>query len=173
MKRLLFLLPLLLIFGCGGPSFDKEGFELSKNYVIEILPEVEKAYNDIGKRTPDEVDDSLLEHVKNIRTVNEKYWPDSKLGGKYEDKEIRTWKIKMDNGKDKWIIEGDELMDTIGNIYAYSEWFADDIEKMLEEPSEENAYNLAESLHNIENVIIEIKKVFLNEEPFFEFKPRQ
>src|SRR5690606_21591421 len=102
-----------------------------------------------------------------------KYWPDSKLGGKYEDKEIRTWKVKMDNGKDKWIIEGDKLMDAIGNMYAYSEWFANDIERMVEEPSEENAYDLAESLHNIENAIKEIKRVFLNEEPFFEFKPRQ
>ena len=173
MKRMIFVLVSFLLLTACGSSYDEEGFELAKGYFDEIVKEVSDAHLAITSKLPEEFDESLIKYAENIREINGRYWDGITFGGKYDSANMSKWKIKMSRDGDEWVIDGEELSDALAGMHLYSGWLADDIERILEELTEENLRQLVDSLKLTQESASELRAIFLNDKPFFEFKPRQ
>ncbi|NGP45966.1 hypothetical protein G4V62_13790 [Bacillaceae bacterium SIJ1] len=162
MKRLIVLLPLLLLVVACGPSFDEEGFEKVNNYADEMIPLVEETnFELIAQIENEQLNESAEEYADKIKSINDNYWKDGSIAGISEE-ELEEWQIKMSRGNMEWDIQGEDLADTLYELNADSDYLANAINDVIEESTEETEERLIRAIESSQNSAEQLRKVIYN-----------
>lgn len=123
----------LILVGCGGPSYDKEGFKQVQAYADEMIPLADGIVFEtialIEERNPSTFEkfESMAEE---LRAVNKAHW--TPRFTKMADEEAPKWLVSMSQGQRKWTVDGKKLSSAVFEIEADTDWLASELQKAAE-----------------------------------------
>lgn len=123
---------LLLVAGCGGSTFDEEGFDQVEAWADDAIPAVDLASMDAAAwLTGGDVGaDRIDEHVDELNGVYD-------AGGSLpDDDEIASWGLNLRRGERSTEIRGEELLAAVTGLRGAIGTLADDLDFALRDDAD-------------------------------------